>query len=81
MAEQTRTLVVRVVNRPGVLARIASLFQRRAVSIDSLRVDAECGRQYSLMVIRARADERDLRQIARSIENLVDVLSLAEKEG
>ena len=41
------TLVAKVVDQPGVLNRVASLFRRRAFNIDSLTVGAHRDRRSS----------------------------------
>ncbi len=60
-------------NRPGVLARVASLFARRAYNIDALAVSITEDEEVSRMTITVTGDERTLDQICKQLGKLVDV--------
>ena len=62
-SEHTYTLSVSVSNKPGVLARIAQVFARRAYNIDSLVVSSSVDGQFSRMTITAKGDPKGLDQI------------------
>ncbi len=70
----THTLGVYVVNRPGVLARIAQVFSRRAFNIDSLVVSPSQDGHFSRMTITAQGDADNLGQVLAAVNKLVDVL-------
>src|SRR6059036_1485285 len=55
------TLSVLVENKPGVLARVASLFSRRGFNIDSLSVGATELTEVSRMTIVVNVEELPLR--------------------
>jgi acetolactate synthase-1/3 small subunit len=69
-------LVIHVHNLPGVLARIASIFHRRALNIDVLTVGPTHEPETSRMVVRVAAARAQLERVAAAIGNLVDVLSV-----
>jgi acetolactate synthase-1/3 small subunit len=71
-------LSVLVQNRPGVLARVASLFARRGYNIFSLAVAPaeEIGR--SRITIVVDLDSAPLEQIVKQLFKLVDVIKISE---
>ena len=68
------TLVVYVVDKPGVLNRVASLFRRRAFNIDSLTVGHTETPGVSRMTIVCDVDPLNARRVEANIYKLVDVL-------
>jgi len=74
-AEDVRvhTLSVYVVNKPGVLARIAQVFARRGYNIDSLVVSPSVDGRYSRMTIAAKGSTDGLEQIIKQVGKLIDV--------
>lgn len=73
MAESV--LIATVHDRPGVLARIASMFYRRGLNIRSLTVSGTHRDGISKMTVRVAGEPRDVDRLALSIDNLIDVLS------
>ena len=72
------TLSVLVENKPGVLARIASLFSRRGFNIDSLAVGPTEHRDVSRMTIVVDCAELPLEQVTKQLNKLVNVLKIVE---
>ncbi|HEY8453719.1 MAG TPA: acetolactate synthase small subunit, partial [Natronosporangium sp.] len=73
------TLSVLVENRPGVLARVASLFSRRGFNIDSLAVGPTDDPSISRMTIVVdRPDSPE--QVIKQLNKLVHVLKIVEHE-
>ncbi len=72
--EMQRTISVLVKNRPRVLARVAGLFARRGFNIDSLAVSTTENEAISRMTIATTADPPTLRQIAKQVQKLHDVV-------
>src|SRR4051794_14719449 len=72
------TLSVLVENKPGVLARIASLFSRRGFNIDSLAVGPTENPEVSRMTIVVAVDELPLEQVTKQLNKLVNVLKIVE---
>ena len=72
------TLSVYVSNQPGVLARIAQTFSRRAFNIDSLVVSQGRDPKFSRMTIGASGDPTVLDQIIAQVNKLVDVIHCYE---
>lgn len=68
------TLSALVANKPGVLARIAQVFARRAYNIESLVVSPAGDGQHSRMTIGATGDPGGLDQIIKGVNKLVDVI-------
>jgi len=69
-------LVLYVHNRPGVLAKIASLFYRRGLNIRTLTVGTTHEVELSKIVVRVAGPEAELRRLVPALGNLVDVLSV-----
>ncbi|MEW6556999.1 MAG: acetolactate synthase small subunit [Elusimicrobiota bacterium] len=70
------TISVLVENKPGVLARIATLFAARGYNIDSLAVGETDDPTTSRMTIVVRGDEKILEQVEKQLNKLVDVIKL-----
>ena len=73
-------LVIYAHNRPGVLAKIASLFYRRALNIRTLTVGSTHEAELSKIVVRVGGTWEPLERVAAAIGNLVDVLSVELSE-
>lgn len=80
-SEYTHTLSVFVSNTPGVLARIAQVFARRAYNIDSLVVSSSVDGKFSRMTISAKGDPKGLDQIIKQVNKLVDVVNCVDHTG
>lgn len=74
------TLSVYVNNQPGVLARIAQVFSRRAYNIDSLVVSQGRDPRFSRMTIGVSGDSKMLDQIIKQSNKLVDVIHCYEHQ-
>ena len=68
------TLSVYVMNKPGVLARIAQTFSRRGYNIESLVVSPAIDGHFSRMTIGVSGDTQGLDQIIKQVSKLVNVL-------
>ena len=74
------TLSVLVENKPGVLARVASLFARRGFNIESLAVGPTEDPQLSRMTIVVSVDTHPLEQVTKQLNKLVNVIKIVELE-
>lgn len=72
------TISVLVENKPGVLARISSLFSARGFNIDSLAVGETEQHDVSRMTIVVRGDERILEQVMKQLNKLIDVIKVTD---
>lgn len=72
------TLSVLVENTPGVLARVAGLFSRRAFNIHSLAVGPTEHEEISRMTVVVDADALPLEQVTKQLNKLVNVLKIVE---
>ena len=72
------TLAVLVENSPGVLARVASLFSRRAYNIDSLAVGPTENPDISRMTIVINVEGHVLDQVMAQVYKLVNVIAVSE---
>jgi acetolactate synthase-1/3 small subunit len=75
------TLSVLVENKPGVLARVASLFSRRGFNIDSLAVGPTEHSDVSRMTIVVNVEDLPLEQVTKQLNKLVNVLKVVELEN
>lgn len=71
-------LSVLVENRPGVLARVASLFARRGYNIFSLAVAPTEDDRFSRLTIVVDLESATLEQITKQLFKLIDVVKISE---
>jgi acetolactate synthase I/III small subunit len=76
----TRTLSVLVEDKPGVLARVASLFSRRGFNIQSLAVGATEQKNLSRMTIVVAVEDLPLEQVSKQLHKLINVIKIVEQE-
>ena len=72
------TLSILVQDQPGVLARISSLFSRRAYNIESLAVGTTETEGVSRMTVVVNVDEHALEQVTKQLNKLINVLKIVE---
>ena len=72
------TLVVTVENKSGVLARVASLFARRAFNIESLAVAPTDDEDMSRITVVVDLESAPLDQIVKQLDKLVNVVDIRE---
>jgi acetolactate synthase-1/3 small subunit len=72
------TLSILVQDQPGVLARISSLFSRRAYNIESLAVGPTETEGVSRMTVVVNVDEHALEQVTKQLNKLINVLKIVE---
>jgi len=72
------TLSILVQDQPGVLARISSLFSRRAYNIESLAVGITETEGVSRMTVVVNVDEHALEQVTKQLNKLINVLKIVE---
>ena len=77
----THTLSVLVENKPGVLARVASLFSRRGFNIESLAVGPTESVEVSRMTIVVNLEDQPLEQVTKQLNKLVEVIKIVELDG
>jgi acetolactate synthase-1/3 small subunit len=71
-------LVALVVDKPGVLNRVASLMRARNFNIDSLAVSRTDQAGLSRMTITLRGDDVAVEQAAKQLYRLIDVLKVQD---
>jgi acetolactate synthase I/III small subunit len=76
----THTLSVLVEDKPGVLARVASLFSRRGFNIQSLAVGATEQKNLSRMTIVVDVEDVPLEQVSKQLHKLINVIKVVEQE-
>ena len=72
------TLSVLVEDKPGVLARVASLFSRRGFNIESLAVGTTEIPEVSRMTIVVNVESLPLEQVTKQLNKLINVLKIVE---
>jgi acetolactate synthase-1/3 small subunit len=75
------TLSVLVENKPGVLARVASLFSRRGFNIESLAVGPTEIADISRMTIVVNVEDSPLEQVTKQLNKLINVLKIVELDS
>ena len=80
MTTTTHTLSVLVEDKPGVLARVASLFSRRGFNIQSLAVGATEQKEMSRMTIVVSVEDSPLEQITKQLNKLINVIKIVEQD-
>jgi acetolactate synthase-1/3 small subunit len=79
--QQQHTITVLVDNKPGVLARVASLFSRRGYNIESLAVSITENPEVSRMTLVVNGDEAEVEQIGKQLHKLIDVSKVVDYVG
>ena len=79
-AVNTHTLSVLVEDKPGALARVASLFSRRGFNIQSLAVGATEQKDMSRMTIVVSVEDSPLEQITKQLNKLINVIKIVEQD-
>ncbi len=69
-----------VEDKPGVLARVASLISRRGFNIQSLAVGATEQKDISRMTIVVNVEDLPLEQVSKQLHKLVNVIKVVEHE-
>ena len=77
-AQQRHVLVVLVMDRPGVLNRVASLMRARNFNIDSLAVSRTDKPHISRMTLTLHGDAVNVEMAAKQLYRLVDVLKVQD---
>jgi len=72
------TLSVLVENKPGVLARVAGLFSRRAFNIHSLAVGPTEHSEISRITVVVDVEDLPLEQVTKQLNKLIHVLKIVE---
>ena len=67
-----------VEDKPGVLQKVAGLFNRRGFNIDSITVGTSEVEGLSRMVITVHADEKGLEQVTKQLNKVVDVIKIKD---
>ena len=67
-----------VENKPGVLQKVAGMFNRRGFNIDSITVGESEVDGLSRMVISVHADQKGLEQVTKQLNKLVDVIKIKD---
>ncbi|QRG69238.1 acetolactate synthase small subunit [Brevibacillus choshinensis] len=73
---QQQTLAVLVNDYPGVLTRVSTLFGQRAFNIDSITVGGTEEAGLSRMIITTGGDDRQIDQLMKQLNKLIDVISV-----
>jgi len=75
---ELHTIVVRVENKAGVLARVAGLFSRRGFNIESLAVAPTDDDRFSRITIVVDVSSISIDQVVKQLDKLVNVLEIRE---
>ncbi|MBQ6629209.1 MAG: acetolactate synthase small subunit [Methanobrevibacter sp.] len=67
-----------VEDKPGVLQKVAGLFNRRGFNIDSITVGESEVEGLSRMIISLHADQKGLEQVTKQLNKLVDVIKIKD---
>ena len=80
MTARSHTLSVLVEDKPGVLARVASLFSRRGFNIESLAVGPTETDGLSRMTIVVNVEDFPLEQVTKQLNKLVNVIKIVDQD-
>ena len=81
MINDNHTISILVVNKPGVLMRVAQVFSRRGFNIDSLVVSSGFDNKFARLTMTAQGNEENLDQIKKQLSKLVDVMHCIEHDN
>lgn len=63
-----------VENKPGILFKVTHMFRARNFNIDSISVGAMSNSEYSKMTITTYGDEKQVAQIVKQLDKMIDVI-------
>jgi len=69
-------LTLLVENKPGILFKVTHLFRSRNFNIDSISVGGTDNSEYSRMTITTYGDEKQVEQIVKQLDKMIDVLEV-----
>ena len=69
-------LTLLVENKPGILFRVTHLFRSRNFNIDSISVGVTDNPEYSKMTITTLGDEKQVVQIVKQLEKMIDTVEV-----
>ncbi len=80
--DESRTHIISalVLNKPGVLQRVAGLFTRRGFNIENITVGTSEQENLARMTIISKGDEKVLEQITKQLNKLIDVIKVRDLE-
>src|SRR3989338_5560343 len=79
MAKEKRHVIAMLVeDQPGVLTRIAGMFARRGFNIDTITVGKTTKKGVSKMVFTIIGDDRNLEQVEKQVNKLIDTIKVIE---
>ena len=81
MAVEKHTLIALVVDEPGVLNRMASLFRRRGFNIESIAVGHSELLHLSRMTIVVNGSAAMVEQVRKQLDKVVDVVKVSDITG
>ncbi len=76
--QRFHTIVTKVENKPGVLARVAGLFARRGFNIESLAVAPTDDERFSRITFTVDVASAPLEQVVKQLDKLVNVVEIRE---
>lgn len=65
-----------VENKPGILFKVTHLFRSRNFNIDSISVGVTPDPEFSKMVITTIGDERQVRQVVKQLDKMIDTVEV-----
>lgn len=75
MSKHFYTITVVSENKPGVLYRIAGIFLRRKINVESLEVHETATQGISKFTIVINADEALIEKVASQIRKVIEIIS------
>ncbi len=78
MTLQYHVISTLVEDKPGVLQKVAGMFNRRGFNIDGITVGKSEVEGLSRMVITVHADEKGLEQVTKQLNKLIDVIKIKD---
>ncbi|MDF2422093.1 MAG: acetolactate synthase small subunit [Nitrosopumilus sp.] len=69
-------LSILVENKPGILFKVTHLFRSRNFNIDSISVGVTENSEYSKMTITTYADEKQIEQIVKQLDKMIDTIKV-----
>ena len=77
-AAEKRTITALVLDKPGVLNRVSSMFRRRGFNIASLAVGHSEVPELSRMTFVVEGDDRVVEQVTKHLHKLIDVIKVSD---